>query len=197
MSLTMTIGSLAECTAEQEDLEMSLEELKDINEALKRHGMLEHLEPTKFPDETGYWNFGIGYGAVEAFILKVKDLLEKGRLKIRKECVAHLIEHSTCDGYWLPRDFHQLILEDKIHIGSAYRLKEICEAVAPLLNIPVPLAEIPFDYTGEGEEILEFMSEQTEDSFCRDDSVEEKLICIVLYQASRISIKNGMWLGFN
>lgn len=106
----------------------------------------------------------------------------------------HLIQHSDCEGFYLPLQFVPVIFPDpelKIPggmIGSSHKLLEECRRLAGLLQIPV-------DIDPESEELFEAIEKQGEGSGWKSYGIEA-FTCIRLIHACEASLKSGAALVF-
>src|SRR5258708_11775254 len=106
----------------------------------------------------------------------------------------HLIQHSDCEGFYLPLDFVPVIFPDsdlKIPgemIGSSHRLLAECRQLAAALAIPT-------DIDPEGDELWEAADSQGEGSDWRRYGIEA-FTCVRLIHACQASIRSSSAVVF-
>lgn len=119
-----------------------------------------------------------------------------GRISVFAHRFDHLIEHSDAEGYYLPRAFkHVLLAEPPIWkipgalIGSALRLKEDCEALAHVI-------ELPLDLDPESEEVWSATESQGEGERLWQRYGIESFTCLQLHAAANHALKTGAAVVF-
>jgi hypothetical protein len=106
----------------------------------------------------------------------------------------HLIQHSDCEGYYLPIDFANVIFPDsklKIPgemIGSSYQLLKECKHLAKALDIPGSIA-------AESDELFEAPDNQGKGTGWQRYGVEA-FSCVRLISACEASIRSGAAIVF-
>lgn len=109
----------------------------------------------------------------------------------------HLIQHSDCEGIYLPLDFEEVIYpvlpDDAVAIpggelGSVFALQRECERLAAVLQIPP-------DLPSESDEVGDAADNQGTGSGWKRYGVES-LTCLKLLEACRASLKIGAAIVF-
>lgn len=105
---------------------------------------------------------------------------------------SHLLCHSDCEGFYLPLDFSNAIIDDKNQdriqggfLGSSYRLHEELIAMAPCLNIR-DAACLSDQAANEIQQAVQSESELW----------IEKGVWLTLYEACRLSKQHGTAICF-
>ena len=102
---------------------------------------------------------------------------------------SHLLCHSDAEGYYVPIDFADIIVDDEIPggmIGSSQRLFAELVAVAPAIGIEL-------DGTVLSDKVAAALADD-------NDSVPyatERLVWLTLFEQARVSIANGTLIVFN
>lgn len=107
----------------------------------------------------------------------------------------HLMEHSDCEGYYLPQDFEEvLFLGDDLlgggMVGSSVRLLDECERLARALGLPD-------DIDSGSDEIYEQISDPDPNATGWRAYGYEAHACISLLEASRLSVETGCAIAFS
>jgi hypothetical protein len=108
----------------------------------------------------------------------------------------HLIVHSDAEGYYVPQDFPKVIFPaDSLKIpgamiGSVPRLKDECQALAKLLEIPDGLG-------AESDEVLEAAEDPGSGTVHWQRYGIESFSCIRLLAACQASLKTGAAIVFS
>jgi hypothetical protein len=105
---------------------------------------------------------------------------------------SHLICHSDIEGYYVPIDFDEVLLDDDEEIaggglvGSSQRLLAELQAVAPALGIVLDGGRLPDE---EAERISADVHEEGELWI-------EKGVWLDLFEAARLSLQHGSAIVF-
>ena len=212
MGLRSCVACLAELQGQgyEEDLRAELENLAELNQALGETGRVPHDEPTE--GEHWSWSFA-GYSDLHYLRRLAAYLAINGELpepceddEDPSECdmvddygieamtggepeYMHLMQHSDCDGYYVPLDFDEVLMPGEkdeigeVMIGSSYRLKEECEQLAAVLELPLNIDDRKLD------EVL--CSPAVASRFPR-----EAYVCWVLHQAACKSVESRKAIAF-
>ncbi len=106
----------------------------------------------------------------------------------------HLIQHSDCEGFYLPMDFTEVLFPDpalKIPggmIGSSIRLRDECRRIATLMSLPDNIDP-------ESDELFEATEQQGTGAGWKRYGVEA-FTCIRLLRACEASVRSGAALVF-
>ncbi len=97
---------------------------------------------------------------------------------------SHLLCHSDCEGFYLPIEFDDVIVDDEGRIpggmlGSSFALRKELEAVAPALGIRLTTGKLSDDEAGKINSEVEAQSELH----------IEKMVWLSLFEAARLSIQ--------
>ena len=214
MGLAVGVGMLAKYSgSDQEAADGMRADLAQINTALSQRGLEEHREPPSFdPDlemRSSLTSFPYSWihhlRRFGAHVMRdpkwVPYPIEPGEdpaddpvlRQMYRELKSHLLCHSDSEGYYLPLDFKDLILDPEHQIrggvvGSSYRLRQ------ELLLLVDPL-EIEVDEEGNlSDEVAAAVAKQ------RPSGVPfavERLVWLALYEASRLSIEHGTAIVFS
>jgi hypothetical protein len=202
MGLTLGIGELV-LASEEDDLEF-LDECRArfalLSQVLMEHGLPAHAEPENFefpPSQCSIVSFPYSrlryLRRFAAHVLgsrgRVPPLLEEDNDPTTDPIVErlntpeyHLIYHSDCEGYYVPIDFPQVIVDERVTglmIGSTYRLLDELSRIAPFLEIKLDNGKLSDrDAQKLNTEILKGSGE----------FVAEKLAWFALYDAARQSL---------
>ncbi|SFH69959.1 hypothetical protein SAMN05421753_102129 [Planctomicrobium piriforme] len=214
MGLVVSVGVLADLSEnDEEGAAWFRDALEQINEVLVEQGYPEHHEPEQLPemecrDEVaGYPYLFLHY--LRRFYAQASHnpdweptplpeeadptddpLLEEqmGQLS------SHLLSHSDAEGFYLPLDFTEIIVDetdqDRIVgglLGSSYRLLEELVSIAPQLGIQLNGNTL-------SDEEAEKINSDTEAEL---EFWIEKIVWISLYEAARLSIEHRTAIVFN
>lgn len=120
-----------------------------------------------------------------------------GFLRRRKPAMRgfdHLINHSDAEGFYLPRDFQEVLIPDArfeipgVAVGSSVRLREECLRLAEALDLP-PGTDMDSD------EVLEASEAQGEGEGWRRYGIES-YCCLRLLKASELSLHHRSLIFF-
>ncbi|HET7084822.1 MAG TPA: hypothetical protein VFI23_08635 [Rhizomicrobium sp.] len=192
MGLDISVGELARVARERpEDFEAFSENYKLLNEVLAEAGMPPHQEPLDIPDEQVFEAQMYGYSGLHLIRRLAAFHVYENRLpppernssdpiieRLFEEQISasedpkkhlrfqHLFWHSDCEGFYLPRDFERVVLDNADPqrpglggmIGSSPRLLQECLELAGLIGLPAgidpeasELWEAAYDPRTEGE----------------------------------------------
>jgi hypothetical protein len=156
MGLTLSVGYLAWLKAEEdpEAVPWLREDLVHVNRVLRANDLPEHVEPEELPElrDRGLSGFpyswlhylrrAVAYArqAPDEFgpLPEGQDASEDHRIGLEDD--SHLICHSDCDGFYVPIDFPEPLLDDSDELaggilGSSQRALAEVILAAPLLGI--------------------------------------------------------------
>lgn len=213
MGLAIGVGLLAERVQKDGDVTERIErDLEYINTVLVERGMPTHEEPRSFDEplkmRASLMSFPYSWlhylRRFAAHVMRdpkwVPYPIEPGEdpaedpvlHQMYRNLSSHLLCHSDSEGYYLPIDFEDLILDPEHDIrggvvGSSHRLRE------ELLSIVDPL-EIEVDDEGNiSDEVAEYLAMQ------RPTGVPfavERLVWLALFEAARLSIERNTAIVF-
>ncbi len=213
MGLAIGVGMLAEFAATNPETAKRIrEELEVINQRLREAGLPRHGEPESFDEElssraslTSFPYSWLHYlRRFAAHVMRdprwVPYPIEPGEdpaddpvlRQMYRALSSHLLCHSDSEGYYLPVDFEELLLDPdhKIRggvVGSSYRLRE------ELVGLADPL-EIPVDGKGHlTDEVARQISTQRPSGA---PFAVERLVWLALYEAARLSIEHDTAILF-
>ncbi|GAA2102861.1 hypothetical protein [Actinomadura alba] len=104
----------------------------------------------------------------------------------------HLIQHSDCEGYYVPVDFAPVLLSDDVlggYVGSSQRLLEECLRVAEALGLPI-------DIDPESNEIMDLIAGSAEPTAEWQRHAIASLTCLQLIEAAWHSVGTGAAIAF-
>lgn len=104
----------------------------------------------------------------------------------------HLVQHSDCEGFYVPLDFGPILIDDRVtgeYIGSSQRLLEDCRLIAERLGLPDDLDP----WSDEVDEAMDGPKAGKEG--WRRYGVES-FTCLQLMAAARQSIATGAAMVF-
>jgi hypothetical protein len=102
---------------------------------------------------------------------------------------SHLLCHSDAEGYYVPIDFADIIVDDAIPggmIGSSQRLFAELVAVAPAIGIAL-----------DGSVLSDKLAAELAEEGDRVPYAIERLVWLALFEAARVSIANGTLIVFS
>jgi hypothetical protein len=105
---------------------------------------------------------------------------------------THLIHHSDCEGYYVPADFEQVIVDERLtggYLGSSVRLLTETRSIAAALNLPE-------DLDPDSDEIIEAADAGTPAGEGWQRYGIESCVCLRLIHAAKHSIKTGAAIAF-
>jgi hypothetical protein len=212
MGLSIEVGLLAHFIQhDAEGAEWFREALADINAVLKELNLPTHSEPESLPPVD---NRSVVCSFPYSFLHYLHRAYAHGRqspnsvvfpcpqgqspaqdpaIEAESDLFdSHLLCHSVCEGFYLPLDFSDVIMDstgrDRISgglLGSSYRLHEELIEMAPCLGIrdAATLSDAAV------EEIRQSMESET-------DLWIEKCVWLTLYEACRLSKQHGTAICF-
>jgi hypothetical protein len=211
MGLAVCIGNLAECIKDDEEWADDVrEELQRVNALLEANGIEPFDEPEELPELqsrcpiNGYpYSFLHYLRRVAAIRANEPDFvaqpLEKGmepdspwiEVEAQKN-LNHLICHSDAEGYYVPRAFKPVLIDESgeipgAYVGSSYTLHDELVAVAPALKISLSGKELS---DSEAQRISELIESESALWI-------EHLVWLDLFEASRLSIQHGTAIVFS
>lgn len=108
----------------------------------------------------------------------------------------HLIVHSDAGGFYVPQQFHRVVIADEKFgvtgeglIGSTYSLRDDCARIANAINLPL-------DLDPDSDEVLEAGEKQGRISGTWQPYGRESYACLQLHRAASLSIETGCALVF-
>jgi hypothetical protein len=212
MGLDMAVGILAD--VDDEDADMVRADFTVIRELLDLAGAGPWDEP-ELNDEDTEWFDMWGYSGLHTVRRLAVHLAENAKLPeplngrdvtddplLKKAYAdlggdpagpfAHLIHHSDCDGYYVPVDFEQVIVDERLaggSLGSSVRLLTETHSIAAALDLPE-------DLDPDSDEILEAAEAVTPAGEGWQRYGVESLVCLQLIHAAKHSIKTGAAIAF-
>lgn len=212
MGLSISVGLLTELDDDPETLEYYTNVFAEMNEVLEEEGQPRHEEPVTLPElsnRAGLEDFSYSslhfLRRVFAHVENDSDWkavpVDEGEDPSEDELVeeesdmlsSHLLCHSDCEGFYLPIDFDDLIMDaeddDRIQgglLGSSYRLKEELVQIAPSLGI-----------TLDGDRLSDAEAKRINGVAESDDGLStEHMVWIALFEAARLSIEHKTAIHF-
>jgi hypothetical protein len=213
MGLAIGVGMVAELgRRDPAAADRMRQDLEAINERLKSAGLPTHQEPSDFDEplksRASISSFPYSWlhylRRFAAHVMRaprwVPYPIEPGEdpaddpvlRQMYRGLSSHLLCHSDSEGYYLPVDFHALILdpEQKLRgsvVGSSYRLRE------ELLGLTEPL-EIPVGGGGDlSDEAARSLAAQRPSGA---PFAVERLVWLALFEAARLSIEHRTAIVF-
>lgn len=212
MGLAIGVGMLAELHTKNDDkVDEIRRDLAYINDVLRQRDLPIHDEPESFdkPLELRASVTSFPYSwlhnlrRLAAHVMRdpkwIPYPLEPGEdpaedpvlHQMYRRMDSHLLCHSDREGYYVPVDFEDLILDPDHEIrggvlGSSYRLRDELISIADAL-------EIELDGASLSDDVAEKVSKQrpTEVPFAI-----ERLVWLALFEAARVSIEKGTAVVF-
>ncbi|GAB2814105.1 hypothetical protein GCM10027176_18340 [Actinoallomurus bryophytorum] len=105
---------------------------------------------------------------------------------------THLIHHSDCEGYYVPVDFAQVIVDERLtgsYLGSSVRLLTETRRVAAALGLPE-------DLDPESDEVAEAADAGTSAGDGWQRYGIESFVCLRLIHAAKHSVQTGAAIAF-
>jgi hypothetical protein len=210
MGLAISVGILADVLEnDPEDADWVREELEQVNLVLSERGLPAHVEPESLPslntrDAMDSFPYSFlhylrrFYAHVKADsswqptpILENQDPIDDDPFykEFEIDCNSHLLCHSDAEGYYVPIDFDEVIIDERIPgemLGSSVRLMDELIEVAPFLNIPLTNGYLT-------DENAEFLAQEEEDS---SPFWIERLVWFALYENARLSLEHKTAIHF-
>ncbi len=210
MGLAISVGILADVMEnDPEDADWVREEIEQINLVLSERDLPPHAEPESLPsfstrDAMDSFPYSFlhylrrFYAHVKADsswqptpILEGQDPIDDDPFykEFEIDCDSHLLCHSDAEGYYVPIDFDEVIVDERVSgemLGSSVRLMDELVKVAPYLNIPLSNG-----YLTDGN--AEVLAQEEEDS---SPFWIERLVWFALYENARLSIEHKAAIHF-
>jgi len=216
MGLNMVVGILtdAENLDENEDAGMVRADFTVIRELLDRAGAGLWDEPALNEEDTASFEMW-GYFGLHTVRRLAAHLAENTQLPeplkgrdatddpLLKKAYAdlpgnpagpftHLIHHSDCEGYYVPVDFEQVIIDERLaggSLGSSVRLLAETRSIAAALGLPE-------DLDPDSDEVFEATGAETPAGEGWQRYGIESYVCLQLIHAAKHSIKTGAAIAF-
>jgi hypothetical protein len=105
---------------------------------------------------------------------------------------AHLIHHSDCEGYYVPVDFEQVIVDERLaggFLGSSVRLSTEARSIAAALGLPE-------DLDPDSDEVFEASEAATPAGEGWQRYGIESYVCLRLIHAAKHSMRTGAAIAF-
>ena len=215
MGLNIVVGVLAEDEDEDEHADLVCEDFAVIRELLDRAGAGQWTEPELSEQdvlEGDMWGYSglhtvrrvavhlAGTGTLpdpleEARGATDDPLLRKAYAELPREPGGpfdHLIRHSDCEGYYVPVDFEQVIVDERLaggYLGSSVRLLAETRRVASALGLPE-------DLDPDSEEVFEACGAVTPAAEGWQRYGIESYTCLRLIRAAKHSVATGAAIAF-
>ncbi|MFJ9434831.1 hypothetical protein ACIRQY_35020 [Streptomyces sp. NPDC101490] len=215
MGLNIVVGALVDAD-DEEYTEMVRADFVAIGELLERAGAQQWTEPD-LDDEDGAEFDAWGYSGLHTVRRLAVHLAASGRLpepfdrtqratgdpllsEVYKALPSdppgpfdHLVHHSDCEGYYVPVDFAQVIVDSMApggYLGSSVRLLGETRRLAEALGLP---------------EDLDPHSEGVSDAADAEDPAAagwrryrvESYVCFRLLHAAKLSVSTGAAIAFS
>ena len=219
MGLNVWVGMLANEKREDPDSYAGTKDLFDrLSKALINAALKPHIEPEELSEAESFSCQMFGYSGLHhlrllaAHVCFKKPLYQPTRTlpEERHPLVAeyyrlsdpsrdrtlpfeHLMQHSDCDGFYVPQDFPAVVVEKKLNvgqvIGSSVRLLEECRELAHTLALPLSL-DI------DGKEIWDATDKPGAGTSKWQQYGVESFTCLRLIRACEASVRTGAALVF-
>ena len=214
MGLCVSTGALAWLNEnDAEGAEWTRESLAKVNEVLAEKGLPPHVEPEQLPamkDRAGVLGYPYSFlhhlRRVYARVLnnpnwtptpvsEGEDPASDSAVEEKLfEMSSHLLCHSDAEGFYLPIDFNDIIIDDKNQerikgglLGSSHRLMEELIVVAPKLGVKL-----------DGSDLLDAEAERIKkESESEEGLWIEKTVWLSLFEAARLSIQHKTAICFS
>jgi hypothetical protein len=207
MGLAVETGMLADLFAnDPEGAEWTRESLARVNDVLAENNLPQHNEPEHLPkmhNRAGTLSYPYSFlhhlRRVFARVTNDPDWMPKPTpdgddpaedpVLDEEMCLmsSHLLCHSDAEGFYLPIDFNDVIIDDKdqdripgVLLGSSYRLFEELVQIAPKLGIALDDGQL---FDAEADKI-------NKDAESEKGLWIEKTVWISLFEAARLSIEH-------
>lgn len=213
MGLNIVVGVLVD--GEDDYTEMVRADFVAIGDLLERAGARQWTEPDLDEEEVAEFE-AWGYSGLHTVRRLAVHLAASGRLpepldgsqwatddpllgKVYEALPSdppgpfdHLVHHSDCEGYYVPIDFAQVIVDKRArggYLGSSVRLLEEARRLAEALGLPE-------DLDPHSEEVFEAAdAEKLATEGWRRYGVES-YVCLQLLRAAKLSISTGAAIAF-
>lgn len=213
MGIAVGVGMLAEYQGSQpEQARQMRHDLHDINAELRQRDLPEHQEPEQFDEPlrmrasvTSFPYSWLHYlRRFAAHVMRdpkwVPYPVEPGEdpandpvlRQMYRQMSSHLLCHSDREGYYLPVDFQELILDPDHQIrgavvGSSYRLREELAQITDQLEIELT------DNLRLSDDVADAISRQRP---AEVPFAAERLVWLALWEAARLSIDHNSAVVF-
>jgi hypothetical protein len=217
MGLDVCVGFLAQFRDEPQDFEDLAPEFEALSKALSSLGIEGYREPVELPDEAVFSSRIGPYGTLH-FLRRLAAYLREGlelpapgdenapEDPVLARCYQgfdpakgrpfdHLLNHSDAEGYYVPLDFPKVLEPPEEFrvaggtVGSSDRLRQECEALAQVLELPLSLDP-------ESDEVWKAEEEQGVSAVKWRRYAVEARVCLVLPRAAELSIRYGSAIVF-
>ena len=210
MGLGICVGMLADLIERDEKGAQWLRKsMEAVNRCLQAEGAPQHSEPEKLDALTNraqirgfpysfihYLRYAYAYRVADANWIasplpdQVSPTKDDTVESETEQFISHLLCHSDAEGFYVPVDFHDLIMGDDLpggFLGSSYRLLDELRVVAPALDITL-------------EEDGQLSDEEAKrlNEVAADNSGLYRECCtwLALYEAARLSLKHSTAIVF-
>lgn len=210
MTLSVLVGLLSHLKKSGQDQNTNIDQsFSDLNKVLSEHNIPTHMEPDHI-DEEKHFGMNMHYTALHKLRRVAAWVAVNGKLpdpceeykndmtvityydKAAREILPfqHLVDHSDCDGFYLPYDFERPLTFSANHqyvafsTGSSQKLKEECEQLAEKMGFDLTMDV----YTDEMKNALS--GEDRTGAFWKKYAIE-CFVCHQLHQAAIRSIESG------
>jgi hypothetical protein len=212
MGLAVSVGVLADLNEDDaEGAEWFRESLREVNQVLAENGLPQHDEPDRLPfmefRAAGSFPYSFLHHLRRVYARLISDpdwtptptregedpsedsVLDEVTLLME----SHLLCHSDCEGFYLPVDFDDVLIDDKDQgripgglLGSSYRLKDELVHIAPALGVRLDNGQI-------SDSEFERLDQET---LAEEGLWIEKLVWLTLFEACRLSIEHKSAIQF-
>ncbi|MBI3822480.1 MAG: hypothetical protein HY289_07350 [Planctomycetes bacterium] len=212
MGLAVQVGQLADLVEnDEEGADWFRKVLAGLNAVLAEHKLPPHTEPEKLPpldDRTPIGSYSYSYlhhlRRVAAHVMQDPDWIAKPLAESEDPAAdpvvdeesammaSHLLCHSDCEGFYLPIDFKEIIVDDNGDLipggilGSSFTLMKELIVIAPALKIQIANGELSND---DAKKINAEIDQE-------GPLWIEKAVWISLFEAARLSIQHQTAICF-
>jgi len=214
MSLAVEVGLLADLIKnDEEGAEWFRGSLEQVNSVLRDLGVPEHHEPEELPplksrSAIASYPYSFLHHLRRVYARCTADPMWSPQPVVLGEDPAedpvvdsesnmftsHLLCHSDCEGFYLPIEFHDVIIDEKEDdripgglLGSSFRLREELVRIAPRLGIRLEKGGLS---NAEAERLAQEID--TEEGLWI-----EKAVWLSLFEAARLSIEHRTAICFS
>ena len=205
MGLAIEIGAYAfACQNDPEGAEFFLTHFEVINRALREKGLPAHHEPSaEVPENPRAGVVGFPYSCLHQLRRAyAHTVVHPGRILMPPQAGqeaqddqmvesayqatgSHLIAHSDAEGYYVPVDFPDVIIDPEVAggaVGSSHRVLAELIAVAPALGVRLDEGGLS---DAEADRINGVVMDQS------SPLEAELMVWINFFEAARLSVKHG------
>jgi hypothetical protein len=211
MGLNVSVGQFAGLLKlDQEGAAWAAEDFEVVNELLAANGLPPHVEPTSLPrlhnrcvcpdlfySDLHYLRRAYAHWKRDPRWLTTPVADDEDPtddpilIEELERAESHLVCHSDCEGYYLPIDFQELLVDESGRlaggiVGSSYRLRDELIYMAPALNLVLQ------DGILSDEQARELNAEHDNPS----ELHRERLTWLTMYEAARLSIEHKSAICF-